>query len=99
MRKESSALSVYLHANIGVVHVHPGTEIFVGPLAQEVLDKLVAVLKVVSTAAPLPGLAVLQVWGLVTGAALHAARAAGLGHGMGQASRGDGIQKGRLLEP
>ena len=89
----------YLHANISVVHVHPSTEIFVRSLAQKVLDKFVAVLEVVSAAAPLPGLAVLQVWGFVTGTALHAARTAGLGHGMGQASRGDGKQKGCLLEP
>ena len=88
----------YLHAHVGVVHVHARTQVLVGALAQEVLDKLVAVLEVVSAAAPLPGLAVLQVGGLVAGAALHAAGAAGLGHGVRQARRGDGVQEGGLFE-
>ena len=89
----------YLHAHIGVVHVYTCAQVLVGALAQEVLDKLVAVLEVVSAAAPLPGLAVLQVGGLITGAALHAAGAAGLGHGVRQTRRGDGVQEGCFFEP
>lgn len=76
----------YLHSYIAVVRVYPGAEILVGPLTQEVFDKFVTVLEVVSAATPLPGFAVLQIWSLVTGAALHAASAAGFCHGMGKAS-------------
>ena len=80
------------------MHVYTCTQVLVGAFAQEVLDKLVAVLQVVAATPPLPGLAVLQVWGLVTGAALHPPGAAGLGHGVGQARRRDGVQESCLLE-
>lgn len=63
-----------LDAHVGVVHINPGSQVLAGfPLPQEVLDKFNAVLEVVPTAAPLPRLFILQVRGLVTGAALHAA--------------------------
>lgn len=67
------------------MHVHASAQVLVGAFAQEVLDKLVSVFEVVATASPLPRLAVLQVRGLITRAALHASRAAGFGHRMGQA--------------
>lgn len=81
----TAPLHTHLHAHVSVVHVHAGTQVLVGAFAQEVLDKLVAVLQVVSTAAPLPGLAVLQVWCFITGATLHPPGATRLGHGVSQA--------------
>lgn len=71
---------------MAVVHVDAGAQVLVGPLAQEVLDELVAVFEVVPTAPPLPGLSVLQVRSLVTGAALHPSCTARFSHGMGQTS-------------
>lgn len=87
-----------LHTHEVVVEVHAGSQVFVRPPAQELLDELAAVLEVIPAATPLPGLAVLQVGGLVARAALHAARAARLGQRVCQAGRGDGIEKGGLLE-
>lgn len=80
------------------MEVHPGSQVLVGLPPQELLDKLVAVFQVVAAAAPLPGLAVLQVGGLVAGATLHPTRAACLGHGVRQPRRGNGVQEGRLLK-
>jgi len=74
--------ATYLHAHEVIVEVHPGSQVLVGLPPQELLDKLVAVFQVVTAAAPLPSLAVLQVRGLITGATLHPPRAARLGHGM-----------------
>lgn len=88
----------HLHAHEVVVEVHPGSQVLVGLPPQELLDKLVAVFQVVAAATPLPGLAVLQVGGLITGAALHPARAACLSHGVRQPCRGNGVQEGRLLK-
>lgn len=81
----TAPLYTHLHAHVSVVHVHAGTQVLIGAFAQEVLDKLVAVLEVVATAAPLPGLSVLQVWGFIAGATLHPPSAARLGHGVSQA--------------
>lgn len=79
--------------------VHLGPQVFADPLLpQELLQELGAVLEVVPADAPLPGLAVLQAGGVVAGAALHAPRAARLGHGVRQPRRGDGVQEGCLLE-
>lgn len=80
------------------MHVHVCSQVLVGAFAQELLDKLVGVFEVVSAASPLPRLAVLQVRGFVTRAALHASGAASFGHGVGQAGRGDGVQEGGLLK-
>lgn len=80
------------------MEVHSGSQILARPPAQELLDKLAAVLEVVSTATPLPSLTVFQVRGLITGTALHAPCTAGLGQCMGQARRRDGIEEGSLLE-
>lgn len=91
-------LHTYFHAHICIVHVHACTQVFVGAFAQEVLDKLVGIFEVVSTASPLPRLAVLQVWGLITRAALHASRAASFGQRMSQARGGDSIQEGCLFK-
>lgn len=98
MRHHRHLLHTHLHAHIRVVHVHACTQVFVGAFAQEVLDKLVGVFEVVSTASPLPRLAVLQVRGLVTCAALHTSRAASLGQRVSKARRGDGIQEGCLFK-
>lgn len=66
----------HLHAHICVMHVHTGTQVLIGAFAQEVLDKLVGIFKVVSAASPLPCFAVFQVWGFIARAALHASCAA-----------------------
>lgn len=87
-----------LHTHEVVVEIHPGTQVLAGAPSQELLNKLAAVLEVVTTAAPLPGLPVLQVRRFITGTPLHAAGAAGLGQSVRQAGRGDGIQEGCLLE-
>lgn len=59
-------------------------EIDVGPqvlvdtfLAQELFEELCAVLQIIPTDSPLPGLAMLQAGRVVARAALHAPRAAG----------------------
>lgn len=88
----------YLHAHVCIMHVHACAQVLVGAFAQEVFDKLVGILEVVSTASPLPRLAVLQVRGLVTRAALHASRAASFRHSVGEARWGDGIQEGCLFK-
>lgn len=80
------------------MEIHPGSQVLVGLPPQELLDELVAVFQVVTTATPLPGLAVLQVGGLVAGAALHPARTARFGHRMCQPCRRNGVEEGRLLE-
>lgn len=68
--------------------VHLGPQIFPDPLlTQELFQELGAVFEVVPTHTPLPGLAVLQVWGVVAGAALHAPRAARSGQGVGKRCR------------
>lgn len=62
-----------------------GTQVLADPfLPQELLEKLGAVFQIVPTYAPLPGLAVLQTRRIVTGAALHASRAARFGQRMRQ---------------
>ena len=80
------------------MEIHTGSQILARPPTQELLDELAAVLEIVPAATPLPGLSVLQVRGLITSAALHAACTARLGQCMRQASRGDGVKEGCLLE-
>lgn len=87
-----------LHTHEVVVEIHTGSQILARPPTQELLDELAAVLEIVPAATPLPGLSVLQVRGLITSAALHAACTARLGQCMRQASRGDGVKEGCLLE-
>lgn len=74
----------HLDAHVGVVGVCPCPQVLVSSLGpQEVAQKLGAVLEVVTTHAPLPGLPALQPRRVITGAALHAPSAAGPGQGVG----------------
>lgn len=83
----------YFHAHIRVMRVHKCAQVLVRAFAKKLFDKLVGIFEVVATAAPLPGLAVPKVRGLVTRAALHAACTASFGQRMYQPRRGDGIQE------
>lgn len=79
--------------------VHLGPQVFANPLlTQEFFQELGAVFEVVSTNAPLPGLAVLQVWGVVTGAALHAPSTTRSGQGVSKSRRGHRIEEGSFLK-
>jgi len=81
------------------VDVHLGPQVFANPLlTQEFFQELGAVFEVVSTNAPLPGLAVLQVRGVITGAALHAPSTACSGQGVGEGCRGHCIEEGSFLK-
>lgn len=89
----------YLDAHVGVVDVHLGPQVFADPLLpQELFQELGAVLEVVPTDSPLPGLAILQAWGVVAGAALHAPGAARPRQRVRQGRRGHGVQEGCFLK-
>lgn len=89
----------HLDAHVCVVGICPRPEVFASSLGpQEVAQELGAVLKVVATHAPLPGLPTLQAGRVVTGAALHATGTAGPGQGVGEGGRGYRVQEGRLLK-
>lgn len=84
---------------MGVVGICPRPQIFASSLGpQEVVQELGAILEVVTTHAPLPGLPALEARGVITGAPLHAASAAGPGQSVREGGRGHRIQEGRLLE-
>lgn len=73
----------YLDAHICVMDVHLGPQIFPNLLlAQEILQEPDAILEVVTTHTPLPGFAVLQVRGIITGTALHSPSTACSSKGM-----------------
>lgn len=79
--------------------VHLGPQVFANPLlTQEFLQKLGAVFEVVSTNTPLPGLAVLQVRGVVAGATLHAPSAARAGQGVRESGGGHCVEEGSFLK-
>lgn len=79
--------------------VRPRPEVFASSLGpQEVAQELGAVLEVVATHAPLPGLPTLQAGRVVAGAALHATGTAGPGQSVGEGGRGYRVQEGRLLK-
>lgn len=59
--------------HIDIMGVDVGPQVLADPLlAQELLEELGAVLQIIPTDAPLPGLAVLQAGRVVARAALHA---------------------------
>lgn len=79
--------------------VHLSSKVLADPLlAEEPLEELGAVLEVVAAHPPLPRFPVLDAGRVVAGAALHAARAACLGEGVGQRRRRNRQEKGRLFK-
>lgn len=84
---------------MGVVGVCPRPQVFASSLGpQKVVQELGAILEVVTTHTPLPGLPALEARGVITGAPLHAASAAGPGQSVRKGGCGHRIQEGRLLE-
>lgn len=84
---------------MGVVGVSSRPQILASSLRpQEVAEELGAVLQVVTTHAPLPGLPALQAWGVIAGATLHAPSTAGPGQRMCEGSCRHRVQEGCLLE-
>lgn len=89
----------YLDAHVGVVGVSSSPQVLASSLGpQEVTEEFGAVLEIVTTHTPLPGLPALQAWGVITGATFHAPSTAGSGQCMREGSCRHCIQEGRLLE-
>lgn len=89
----------HLDAHMGVVGVSSGPQVLASSLgSQEVAQEFGAVLEVVTTHTPLPGLPAFQAGGVITGTALHAPSTAGPGQRMGEGSCRHCIQEGCLLE-
>lgn len=89
----------HLDAHVGVMGIYPRPQVFASSLGpQEIVQELGAILEIVATHAPLPGLPALEARGVITRAPLHAASAAGPGQSVREGGRGHRIQEGRLLE-
>lgn len=92
-------VSAHLDAHVGVVSVSSCPQVLTSSLGpQEVAEELGAVLQIVTTHPPLPGLPALQAWGVITGATFHAPSTAGSGQRMREGSCRHCIQEGSLLE-
>lgn len=92
-------MQTHPNSNVDVVGVDLSPQILADPLlAEELLEKLGAVLQVVAADPPLPRLSVLDAGGVVACAPLHSTRAARFGERVGQRSGGHRQEEGRLLE-
>lgn len=89
----------HLDAHMGVVGVSSRPQVLASSLGpQEVAEELGAVLQIVATHPPLPGLPALQAWGIIAGTTFHAPSTAGSGQRMREGSRRHCVEEGRLLE-